>query len=274
MNNQLNIKKKAIIGSISAVAVTTAVVGGMLTINPTEAEPQELSITSAQPSDFYTAGYVEDVKFPEALYKQEGYDNVADYWAALQDLRKPYEGRTQTVKDELEDFVSEDQYNNLLSLEDKIVNSLNISDVKNDIKLFDDTVETIRQNKVNAESYIELATPTTDAYVTDQYDSPAYGNSSYGFSYSSGSSYPDLYTAGVIYDNGYRYTYYSSNVLWHYRTNEWSAGSDGIYRDANGNVIVASSDHPQGSIVSTPYGSGIVQDSGCASGTLDIYTSW
>lgn len=79
---------------------------------------------------------------------------------------------------------------------------------------------------------------------------------------------------GVIYQNGYRYTYYSSNVLYHYRTPEWTAGSDGIYRDSNGYIIVASSDHAQGSVVSTPFGVGKVYDSGCASGTIDIYTNF
>lgn len=79
---------------------------------------------------------------------------------------------------------------------------------------------------------------------------------------------------GVIYQNGIRYTYYSSNVLYHYRTPEWTAGSDGIYRDSAGYIVVASSDHSQGSVVSTPFGAGKVYDSGCASGTIDIYTNF
>ena len=79
---------------------------------------------------------------------------------------------------------------------------------------------------------------------------------------------------GVIYQNGIRYTYYSSNVLYHYRTPEWTAGSDGIYRDSAGYIVVASSDHSQGSVVSTPFGAGKVYDSGCASGTIDIYVNF
>ena len=79
---------------------------------------------------------------------------------------------------------------------------------------------------------------------------------------------------GVIYQNGIRYTYYSSNVLYHYRTPEWNAGSDGIYRDSAGYIVVASSDHSQGSVISTPFGAGKVYDSGCASSTIDIYTNF
>ena len=80
---------------------------------------------------------------------------------------------------------------------------------------------------------------------------------------------------GVWQDENYRYTWYSSNVLYHYRTPEWTAGTDGIYRDAEGYVVVASSDHPQGTVIeSTPFGAAKVYDSGCASGTLDVYTNF
>ena len=80
---------------------------------------------------------------------------------------------------------------------------------------------------------------------------------------------------GVWQDENYRYTWYSSNVLYHYRTPEWTAGSDGIYRDAEGYVVVASSDLPQGTVVEgTPFGACKVYDSGCASGTLDVYTNF
>lgn len=82
-------------------------------------------------------------------------------------------------------------------------------------------------------------------------------------------------SAGVWYDNNYRYTWYSSNVLYHYRTPEWTAGPDGIYRDSDGYVVVASSDLPQGTVVEgTPFGACKVYDSGCASGTLDVYTNF
>ena len=91
-------------------------------------------------------------------------------------------------------------------------------------------------------------------------------------SYSGNSS--SFKSQGVIYQNGIRYTYYSSNVLYHYRTPEWTAGNDGIYRDSAGYIVVASSDHSQGSVVSTPFGAGKVYDSGCASGTIDIYTNF
>lgn len=96
----------------------------------------------------------------------------------------------------------------------------------------------------------------------------------------SGSSFKSM---GVINQNGWRYTWYSSNVLHHYRTNEWVAGNDGIYRDAEGYIVVACVGnyengsvcyYNQGEIVPTPFGTGKIYDCGCAIGTIDIYTNF
>ena len=81
-------------------------------------------------------------------------------------------------------------------------------------------------------------------------------------------------SGGVNYYNGSRETWYSSNVLYHHRTSEWTVDSNGVYRDAEGYVVVARSDKSQGSIIDTSFGAGKVYDSGCAAGTTDIYTNW
>lgn len=79
---------------------------------------------------------------------------------------------------------------------------------------------------------------------------------------------------GVIYMHGYRYSYYSSKVLYHYRTPEWYACDDHLYRTADGYIVVASKDHPLGSIVPTPFGQGKVMDACYVSGTIDIYVNF
>lgn len=84
--------------------------------------------------------------------------------------------------------------------------------------------------------------------------------------------------AGVVYYGGHKETYYSENVLpgpgltipdRHY-------GDDGTIRDANGYICVAAdySFLPYGSIIVTSLGPGKVYDTGCAWGTVDIYTCW
>lgn len=83
----------------------------------------------------------------------------------------------------------------------------------------------------------------------------------------------DFYSLGVIVENGVRYTYYSSKVLHHYRTEEWTAGNDHIYRTKDGYIVVASGAHKIGAIVDTPFGKGMVLDFCETEGTIDIYVN-
>lgn len=81
---------------------------------------------------------------------------------------------------------------------------------------------------------------------------------------------------GVVYYNGHRETYYSQRVLPGYGLSipGRHVASDGTIRDIDNYICVASSDLPKGTLVDTSLGMGKVYDSGCASGTIDIYTDW
>ena len=57
-------------------------------------------------------------------------------------------------------------------------------------------------------------------------------------------------------------------------TPQWTVGSDGVYRDSDGYVIVASSSEPYGTITDTSFGMGKVYDTGCDLGVHDIYVNW
>lgn len=126
--------------------------------------------------------------------------------------------------------------------------------------------ETYYTPQVEETSYYAPQT-TTYSYTPPANPAPTYNAPSSG----SGNFQAD----GVWYDENYRYTWYSSNAAYHYRTPEWTAGSDGVYRDSEGYVVVASSDYAQGTVIEdTPFGAAKVYDTGCASGTLDIYTNY
>ena len=100
-------------------------------------------------------------------------------------------------------------------------------------------------------------------------------NSGGGYNYPSGPGQLNPWI-GAVYFNGHRETYYSQKVLPGYGLNipGRHVASDGTVRDENNYICVASSDHPKGTIVETSLGTGKVYDSGCASGTIDIYTDW
>lgn len=83
---------------------------------------------------------------------------------------------------------------------------------------------------------------------------------------------------GVVNFNGHRETYYSQNVLPGEGLNipGRHVADDGTVRDGDGYIVVAAHEAylPRGAVVQTSRGPGKVYDSGCAYGTIDLYTNW
>lgn len=79
---------------------------------------------------------------------------------------------------------------------------------------------------------------------------------------------------GVNYHDGRTETYYSSNVLYHYRTPEWHLDGEGFYRTDDGYYVVAASDMPEGTVFEGSKGTCIVLDCGCSEGVTDYYVNW
>lgn len=129
------------------------------------------------------------------------------------------------------------------------------------------------EERLAEEQRLEEKRLAAEAAQQELYSSQNYYDTNQTYSYPSNSEGLTK-ASGINYHNGSRETWYSSNVLYHYRTPEWTVGSDGVYRDSEGYVIVARSDRQQGAIIDTSFGAGKVYDSGCAAGTTDIYTNW
>lgn len=124
----------------------------------------------------------------------------------------------------------------------------------------------------------ELAAQQEAEYYEEVYYYPYYD---YGYSYSGYSSggvkgNPDGVNSfdGTNEYGGRHETYYSSRVLYHKDTAQWTPDDQGFYKTSDGYYVVASSDHPQGTIIDTSQGEAIVLDSGCASGVTDFYVNW
>lgn len=79
---------------------------------------------------------------------------------------------------------------------------------------------------------------------------------------------------GVNYHDGRTETYYSSKVLYHYKTPEWVLDEEGFYRDSEGRYVVAASDMEQGTVFQGSKGECIVLDTGCNAGVTDYYVAW
>lgn len=114
---------------------------------------------------------------------------------------------------------------------------------------------------------LETAVSSASA-AASSYEAPAYTEASSGEQLTA--------SKGVVYYNGHRETYYSQNVLPGTGLDipGRHVAEDGTVRDADNYICVASSDLAKGSVVETSLGTAKVYDSGCASGTIDIYTNW
>lgn len=90
------------------------------------------------------------------------------------------------------------------------------------------------------------------------------------FQFSGGSGYDD--------GSGYSFTWYSEKVLPGGGLNipGRHVGDEGYVCDGDGNIVIASDDLPEGTVVDVPFGNGVgvVYDSGSGSGNLDVYVSW
>lgn len=134
-----------------------------------------------------------------------------------------------------------------------------------------------RVDEIIAEYEAEQAALEAERQAWEEQQAAYYEPTYYAPSYSGVSGDPDGLNSFVgIIDgvNGTRETAYSSNVLYHYRTSEWTPDEYGFYRTDDGYYVVASSDYEQGTIIETSRGEAMVLDSGCDSGIVDFYTSW
>ena len=83
----------------------------------------------------------------------------------------------------------------------------------------------------------------------------------------------DFMQLGVVEYNGVYETWYSSNVAYHYLTDEWTLDDAGYYRTIDGYYVVASDGYEQGAIIETSRGLAQVLDCGCGS-NVDFYVNW
>lgn len=189
-------------------------------------------------------------------YMAEGYSNLDDWKIAL-----------KTKIQELQVKISESR--NLQYLYDEDIAALDTieNSLKNTFSLvalgeYEYTIISI--NDKNAARQAEAEAAEKKKVFEQQQKQQSYSSSSGGLTKS----------GGVFNYNGRRETYYSSRVLYHYRTPEWWIDGEGFYRTSEGYYVVAASDMSQGTVFQGSKGMCQVLDSGCAAGTTDYYVSW
>lgn len=191
---------------------------------------------------------------PELPWYEMGYTDFKQYWLDIQAKRAEAKGAADEAIEKYSSVITDEQEQQLRDSEKKMLNAVYLADYEKAAAEFDAVTAECQANMP-----VYRGSGSSGHYVGGGFDIP------YNFR-----------QMGVLHDDDYRYTYYSSQVLYHYMTPQWTLGSDGIYRDGNGRVVVASDDYKHGTVVQSDlFGECVVLDCGVgSSGTLDVYVGW
>ena len=237
--------KKVILGIISVIVILICLFFVSTCHNDFEARQEALKAEQELLFD----QELNDIMIPEEWFRQDGYEDVSSWWTDLIAHKEKYSAIASETVNEWGNYLTEEEVQKITEYSDAIQQSHSMKEINNCVFSIEiitaQAAERKQQEKKEQERQQQVAIAAG------------------GFK-----------SQGVINANGYRYTWYSSNDAYHKNTSQWTAGADGIYRDSNGYVVVASSSHKQGDTVPTPFGTGVVRDSGCAKGTIDIYTNF
>ena len=187
-------------------------------------------------------------------YRGDGYGSMQEWNASMEAKRDSLEMRAQIIMNMYGDYATDDERAVLQGCIDGAGSLLTMGEVD-----------------AKSTELDELRTALEDA-KREALEAAAEAEAAEAASYANGSGLTR--SAGVNNYNGRRETYYSSNVLYHYRTGEWTQDSEGFWRDSDGYYVVAAGDMAQGSTFTGSKGDCKVYDSGCAAGTTDYYTGW
>lgn len=195
-------------------------------------------------------------------YRGDGFGSMQEWNASMGAKRDSLEVRAQIIMNMYGDYATDDERAVLQGCIDGAGSLLTMEEVDAKSAELDELRSTLEDAKREA---LEAA-------------QASYGNAGYVPSYTAAAYYANgsglTRSSGVNNYNGRRETYYSSNVLYHHRTGEWTQDSEGFWRDSDGYYVVAAGDKAQGSTFTGSKGECKVYDSGCAAGTTDYYTGW
>lgn len=199
------------------------------------------------------------------VYQAEGYDDYVQWWNDLAAHKAEWMAGVDGMLADYDAYMDDATRQELADLRADMEMARSFEEMAGYEAVYSEIYNRLSESKAEAD-----AIAAQQAQAEQQQASYSGGGGGY---YASGYS-NDFMRDGVVYSNGTRYTWYSSNTLHHYRTDEWTPNGDGFYTDSDGYLVVASDDHAQGSVVDTPWGQGKVYDSGCGSGTIDMYTDF
>lgn len=289
----MDTEKKAFlkIGLAALVLIIVACIFGAI-LHILKAEENE-SITKSQYAE--AVGEIVQSTTTQSTYncnprwRQEGYSNLQDWWQALKEARNNCIGLTDSIVEKYDGYITEEQIQELRSLEDNMVNANCLNKIEKYRVLFDEivtSVDTAMQNAIAEEEAKALAEQQAQAQQNYTTTTPGGGN---GYGNGNGNGYGAVNgycpntgvltpQSGINWFNGRKETYYNLNmsgVIANAQAmgiqGEYWVRSDGV--KMYGDYVMVASQDPKGTIIETSLGTGIVLDY-CVAGTVDIAVTW
>ena len=153
-------------------------------------------------------------------YRGDGYGSMQEWNASMGAKRDSLEMRAQIIMNMYGDYATDDERAVLQGCIDGAGSLLTMGEVDAKSTELDELRSALEDAKRES---LEAAAAEAEAAEAAQ---ASYYNAGSGSSYASAASYANgsglTRSAGVNNYNGRRETYYSSNVLYHYRTGEWT----------------------------------------------------
>ena len=198
---------------------------------------------------------ISDKAVPSVLWESDGYEDF-DTWAVdLREIKSDSIGIAQDAINEWGKYLDEEEQARLQAIEDEIQTLNSITEINALLEEFHTIIEECKPAPASTRQPVS-STP----------------------SYNSGGSSGSFKQMGVVYDDNYRYTWYSQNVLPGGGLNipGRHVNSENFVCDENGYIVVAADPDTlkYGAVIETPFGTAKVYDTGCAPGTVDVYTNY
>ena len=211
---------------------------------------------------------VKDNPIPQEWYEQDSYTDITKWWEDIQNLKEEYATYASDIVEEWGNYLTKEQLVQLQDYSEQLRTAHSINSINYIIESMDQITAEAINTKAIADETSQKEAVENNPYIDYSY---SYSNNEDNSGYNT-----DFKSAGVIYQDGWRYTWYSQNVLpgGGLDIPGRHVDSDGFVKDGDGNIVVASDSDAYGSIVNTPFGQGKVYDSGSGEGTRDLYTNY
>lgn len=206
-------------------------------------------------------------------------DSINTYDTAVRVIETPDAKMVKNESREVSSNISEDSASKKENYVESVCSDNDIEVIEYNIELYESTNE--EDDIVGNTFSVTEETASTDIQIAEDTDKEDTDNDVDKISEEQQStpecSASDLQSSGVIYWGGWRWTWYSQNVLPGGGLSIPGRHIDesGYVCDENDYICLAATSLSQGTVVDTPFGKqGKVYDSGCAYGTLDVYTAF